>query len=151
MTVSGTLDTAKYKDIKITSNVAYWEAVQIDKDGKEIAATKHKFKLDLYKNRNPQAWDGGSTKEIVNGQEVNFAGFLPGTYKVTVEMNVKETPTSEERAAKITVPVIIPDPVPESLPPGEVTQAARDIANRSLSQTTERGRKCFGTIHASGG
>lgn len=109
ITVAGTVDTAKYKNIKITSNVAYWKSVEI-KNGKEVAGSTHTFKLNLYKDNTPPAWDGGSTNEIVGGQPMPFAGFGPGTYKVTVEIKVKETPTSEERSAIITGTVVIAEP-----------------------------------------
>jgi hypothetical protein len=111
ISVYGTIDTGKYKDMKMTSNVAYWEVVEI-KGGKEVAGTKKQFKLNLYKDSNPQAWDGGSTKEIVGGRPKDFAGFLPGVYRITVEVKVKETANSEERSAILVKEYPIVDPVP---------------------------------------
>lgn len=112
ITIAGTSDTAKYKDIKITSKApVYWYVVEV-KGGKEVPATQKKFRLEINPVKvNPQIWDGSSAKEINNlGSELPFDGFPPGVYRVKVAVKVKETNASEERDAKLEKDIPIPAP-----------------------------------------
>lgn len=108
ITIFGSVDTAKYKEMKITSkNPTYWEVVEL-KGGKEAPETLKKFKLDI---PNQQTWGGGTTQEYdKNGLPKAFPGFPPGVYRVKVSVKVKETPTSEERDAKLEKDIPIPAP-----------------------------------------
>jgi hypothetical protein len=110
ITIFGTVDTAKYKDMTITSkNPTYWYVVELKGvKNEEAPETLKKFKLEL---PNATTWGGSTSKEInKNGLEVDFPGYAPGLYRVKVAVKVKETKTSEERDAKLEkdIPITAP-------------------------------------------
>lgn len=96
---AGGLDSAKYKDIRLSSETCMMEVVQLDAKGKEVAGSKKVFK-GVAEPGNAK-WSANTVKELVNGKEVGFAGFDAGKYRVKVETKVKESMTAAERAATI--------------------------------------------------
>jgi len=109
---SGSIDTTKYANGKVSGTVCFMEVWVLDKDGKTVGDPQV-FMGKANPDDGPNgSWSVVSDKLYDKKKEVQtkiaFPGFPTGKYKIKIEVSIKETPTSTARPAYIEATVDIP-------------------------------------------